>query len=318
MPKKPLPPIAFAITGPTASGKTALSAELAKHHDVEIISVDSALVYRDMNVGTAKPDAAFRNQVPHHLIDIISPLESYSAARFRDDAIQLMQEIYNRGKLPLLVGGTMLYIRALKEGLHELPSANPDVRRQIELEAEQKGWPEIHNQLNAVDPKTASRLKPTDSQRIQRALEIYKVSGRTMSDWLSEPPAVDPLPLPLKTIALMPNDRARLHDAIHHRFDEMIENGLIEEVQSLKAKYPELHLGLPAMRCVGYRQVWEYLADKIPLETMRQKGYAATRQLCKHQLTWMRQMTFDCTIDPFTPTAIHDGINYVETSLKEK
>jgi tRNA dimethylallyltransferase len=282
--------------GPTASGKTAVAAMLAQHLPCEIISVDSAQIYKGMDIGTAKPDAGQRAAVPHHLLDVIEPHESYSAARFRDDALTLMREITERDRIPLLVGGTMLYFQALVEGLNELPEADPVVRLMIDTMAEEKGWPGVHANLQRVDPETAARLDPADSQRIQRALEIYFISGKPMSELLKKPKYVYFPYTPIK-IALVPSDREELHRRIGQRFDRMLEQGLADELKSLREEYG-LEASMPSMRAVGYRQAWEYLSGRIGMDALREQGTAATRQLAKRQLTWLRSMEglteFDC------------------------
>ena len=279
-------PKAILLMGPTASGKTAAALELARHFPIELISVDSAQVFVDMNVGTAKPDAATLAAFPHHLIDLITPEEAYSAARFRNDALACMADIVRRGRIPLLVGGTMLYYKALLEGLAELPAADPAIRAEIDALAATHGWPAVHAELARVDPETARRLHPTDSQRLQRALEIYRLSGVPMSTLLAqgekEPPAYDYLAL-----GLLPADRAVLHTRIAARFDEMLAQGLEDEVSALRQRY-RLSLELPSMRCVGYRQMWEAQDGRIPRGELRDRGIYATRQLAKRQLTWMK------------------------------
>jgi tRNA dimethylallyltransferase len=290
-----LPP-AILIMGPTASGKSVLAMDIARELPVEIVSVDSAQIYRHMDVGTAKPDATARAEVPHHLIDIIEPHESYSAGRFRDDALALMREITERGNIPLLVGGTMLYFRALLEGLNELPEADLAVRMVIDGMAEEAGWPALHRELARVDPETAARLQPNDAQRIQRALEVFYLSGRTMSELLKKPKYIY-VPYRMVRIALIPGDREALHLRIARRFEEMLELGLIGELRRLREEYG-LEPRMPSMRCVGYRQAWAYLDGEYDLATLREKGIAATRQLAKRQLTWLRSMQgiveFDC------------------------
>ena len=291
-----LPP-AIALLGPTASGKSALAMSIAALHAVEIISIDSAQVFRGMNVGTAKPTAAERAAVPHHLIDILDPTDAYSAARFRADTLKLMQEISARGRTPLLVGGTMLYYKSLREGLSDLPAADPVLRAVIELEASRHGWPHMHARLAEVDPPTAARLKPTDAQRIQRALEVHHLSGKPLSSLQQRSGALLDLPVRLVGIALAPSERAVLHQRIAARFDSMLAAGLVEELQELQ-KNNALRADLPAMRCVGYRQAWAYLAGDYDRATLRDKGVFATRQLAKRQLTWLRSMpelrAFDC------------------------
>ena len=289
-------PSAIFLMGPTASGKTAAAVELARHLPVELISVDSALVYQDMNIGTAKPDAATLAVAPHHLIDLIDPTEVYSAAAFRNDALRLMQEISARGKIPLLVGGTMLYFRALRFGLSDLPQADVEVRENIEEQAARHGWPAMHTELSKVDPQTAARIKPNDSQRIQRALEIYHVSGQPMSALLALQEEYL-FPYNLIPLALIPSERKLLHDRIATRFADMLKRGLAEELRELQKKYP-LNSNMASMRCVGYRQAWQYLAGEIDKSSLLEQGIAATRQLAKRQLTWLRGMQdnieFDC------------------------
>ena len=289
-------PSAIFLMGPTASGKTAAAVELARHLPVELISVDSALVYQDMNIGTAKPDAATLAVAPHHLIDLIDPTEVYSAAAFRNDALRLMQEISARGKIPLLVGGTMLYFRALRFGLSDLPQADVEVRENIEQQAARHGWPAMHTELSKVDPQTAARIKPNDSQRIQRALEIYHVSGQPMSALLALQEEYL-FPYNLIPLALIPSERKLLHDRIATRFADMLKRGLAEELRELQKKYP-LNSNMASMRCVGYRQAWQYLAGEIDKSSLLEQGIAATRQLAKRQLTWLRGMQdnieFDC------------------------
>jgi tRNA dimethylallyltransferase len=290
-----LPPAIF-LMGPTASGKTGVAVELVRHLPCEIVSVDSALVYRGMDIGTAKPDAATLKQAPHHLIDLIDPTESYSAAQFRRDALRLMTEISARGRIPLLTGGTMLYFRALLQGLNDLPEADAALRAQLDEQGARLGWPAMHAELARLDPRTAARLQPMDAQRIQRALEVCLLSGRPMSALLERDTAAE-LPCRSIQIALEPGDRAVLHRRIAERFDAMLAAGLLDEVRGLRARY-RLDPALPAMRCVGYRQAWQYLDGQIDESGLREKGIAATRQLAKRQLTWLRSMDgvrrFDC------------------------
>ncbi len=288
-------PPAILLMGPTASGKTAVAIELLRRLPCEIISVDSAQVYRDMNVGTAKPDADILAQAPHHLIDVINPDETYSAARFRDDALALMREITERGNIPLLVGGTMMYFKALTEGLSELPEADPVIRMIIDTMAEEKGWPALHRELARVDPDIAAKLAPNDAQRIQRALEVYYITDRTMSELQKKPKYVY-FPYTPVRIALLPSDRAVLHDRIAERFEAMLELGLISELRKLRRNYA-LEATMPSMRCVGYRQAWDYLDEKISLSQLREQGIAATRQLAKRQLTWLRAMKDIAEVD---------------------
>lgn len=288
--------------GPTASGKTAAALAIAARVPAEIISVDSALVYRGMDIGTAKPTREELVSVPHHLIDIIDPLDSYSVAQFRSATLRLVDEIHGRGKLPLLVGGTMLYFKGLTDGLDDLPGADPAVRAELEDEAARLGWPALHARLATLDPETAARLKPNDAQRIQRALEIIRLSGQPMSALLAQR-APETLPFDLTSFALEPSDRAVLHERIARRFDLMLENdALLDEVEHLRRR-GDLHPGLPSMRCVGYRQAWEYLDGRIDYATMRETGIIATRQLCKRQLTWLRAMPERIVIDCLAPDA---------------
>jgi tRNA dimethylallyltransferase len=278
---------AYALLGPTASGKSRLALELAARHSLEIVSVDSAQVYRGMDIGTAKPTAAERSRVPHHLIDLLDPTERYSAGRFRADCVGAIMEIQGRGKIPLLVGGTMLYYKALAQGIDELPVAEPGLRAQIDARAARHGWPSLHADLAKVDPVTAARLSPNDAQRIQRALEVWELTGRPISEL--QQAAAPPLPFELKAHALIPEDRAELHRRIAERFERMLKDGLVEELAALRKRH-DLHPDLPSMRCVGYRQAWSYLEGEYGMDELRAKGIAATRQLAKRQLTWLRSL----------------------------
>ncbi len=282
-------PRAILLLGPTAAGKTALALHLADRFPVEIVNVDSALVYRDMNIGTAKPGAATLRRYPHHLVDLIDPTEAYSAARFCNDAKAAMTQIVVRGNVPLLVGGTMLYAKALLGGLSDLPAANADVRAELESRALQIGWPAMHQELARVDPQTAQRLKPADSQRIQRALEVFLITGTPISALQTR--ATQPTNFPYRTliIGLMPSDRAVLHQRIANRFDAMLAEGIVDEVRRLRGRYP-LSADMPSMRCVGYRQAWEFIDGNIDEKSLREQGIAATRQLAKRQMTWLRSM----------------------------
>ena len=288
--------MAILLMGPTAGGKSEVALELARRFPVEIVSVDSALVYRHMDIGTAKPDPDTRQKVRHHLIDIIDPTESYSAAQFRDDALEVMAEIFARGRVPLLTGGTMLYFKALREGLSDLPAANEATRSVIDAMAADVGWPAMHRELKRVDPVTAQRLDPNDSQRIQRAMEIFYLTGKPMSELIATREPAE-LPYRLISLALVPGERSALHQRIADRFELMLELGLINEVRELRETY-DLRPGLPSMRCVGYRQVWQYLDGEYGLGELREKAVAATRQLAKRQLTWLRATKdvkeFDC------------------------
>ena len=304
-----LPP-AILLLGPTASGKTALALEIAGRFPVEIISVDSAQVYRGMDVGTAKPSAAERAAVPHHLIDVIDPDQSYSAAQFRADAARLMREIRARGRVPLLVGGTMLYFKALREGLSALPQADAAVRAAVEAEAREKGWPAMHAELVRVDPPAAARIKPGNAQRIQRALEVFRLTGQPLSALqgarVADAPRFRFLPL-----ALVPSQRALLHRRIEARFEAMLGGGLVEELAALRRKYA-LHPGLPSMRCVGYRQAWEHLEGAYDRAELRDRGIYATRQLAKRQLTWLRAMPEPKVFDCFAPDLGAQVLHYLD------
>ncbi len=306
------------IAGPTASGKTAAALAIAQRHRVEIVSVDSALVYRGMDIGTAKPSAQELAQVPHHLINIRDPLQAYSAAEFARDATRLIAEIRARGALPLLVGGTMLYFKALWEGLDEMPAADPLVRAGLEAQAALVGWPAMHAQLALVDPATAARLAPADSQRIQRALEVWQVSGRALSSFHQNKNATKDIAtkrlftLAPRVISLEPASRAWLHSRIAQRFAAMLQAGLVAEVQALRAR-GDLSPELPSMRCVGYRQAWELL-DAPPLNaaTLQELGTIATRQLAKRQLTWMRSFPDRTVVPCDAPAALHKVLSLVD------
>lgn len=294
-----LPPAIF-LMGPTASGKTALTIALAQALPIELISVDSALVYRDMNIGTAKPDAQTLQLAPHFLIDLISPLQAYSAAQFRQDALALMQAITQRGRIPVLVGGTMLYFNALQSGLSQLPQADPSVRAELDAQAAQIGWPAMHAKLAKIDPETAARLQTTDTQRIQRALEVYTLTGQSMTA-LHQQQTSEPLPYRLLKLSLVPSQRSVLHERIADRFAAMLQQGLIAEVEQLQRMYPELKIALPSMRCVGYRQTLQYLAGEFDQAELLNRGVYATRQLAKRQLTWLRGMDDTLNIDCLAP-----------------
>ena len=303
-----LPP-AIVLMGPTASGKSALALEIARHFPVEILSVDSAQVYRGMDLGTAKPAAAERAAVQHHLIDIIDPEQSYSAAQFRADALRLMREISGRGRLPLLAGGTMLYFKALREGLSDLPQADAAVRAALEAEAGEKGWPALHAELARIDPITAARLQPGDAQRIQRALEVFRLSGKPLSA-LQGARVADAAQYRFVPLALVPAERSLLHRRIELRFEAMLAAGLVEELAALRRRYA-LHAGLPSMRCVGYRQAWEHLEGAYDRATLRERGIYATRQLAKRQLTWLRAMAEPRAFDCFAPELSGQVLHYL-------
>jgi tRNA dimethylallyltransferase len=283
------------LLGPTASGKTAAVDALARRLPIELVSVDSALVFRDMDIGTAKPTPAERARCPHHLIDIVSPEDAYSAARFAGDARRLIADIRARGNIPLLAGGTMLYIKALRDGLSDLPQADPALRADIDRRAVALGWPALHAELARLDPDAAARLKPTDAQRIQRALEIVTLTGRPLAESYAKREDDALLP-PMTVVSLEPSERAWLHARIATRFDAMLEQGFVDEVRRLRARYA-LTPSMPSMRCVGYRQAWQHLDGGIDAQTLRDTGIYATRQLAKRQLTWLRSMQIDRRID---------------------
>lgn len=308
-------PLVVAIMGPTASGKTAAALAIAKSIPCEIISVDSALIYRGMDIGTAKPSYEERSQVPHHLIDILDPSHSYSVKQFRDDASRLITDIQARSKLPLLVGGTMLYFKALRDGLDDLPSADLALRSQLDMEIARHGTAALHARLRELDPITAERLNPNDTQRVQRAMEIILLSGQPMSSQLDKADKPE-LPFELMSLALEPSDRKVLHDRIAQRFDAMLsaKPGLIEETATLKQR-SDLHSGLPSIRCVGYRQAWDYLDGKINRDNLREMGIAATRQLAKRQLTWLRSMPDRHVIDCLSPNPTEQILSLVTAKL---
>jgi tRNA dimethylallyltransferase len=292
-------PHAIFLMGPTASGKTGVAVELVRHLPVELISVDSALVFRDMDIGTAKPDVATLARAPHHLIDIIAPTEAYSAAAFRHDALRLMADITQRGRIPLLVGGTMLYFKALREGLNDLPQSDPTVRATLDAEIAEHGIGHLHRELAKIDAETAARLKPADTQRIQRAMEIYRLTGQPMSELIAEQQSAE-LPYRITSIALVPGDRAQLHARIATRFKAMLDQGLVDELRMLREKYP-LYPNMTAMRCVGYRQAWQFIEGEIDNVQLLETGIAATRQLAKRQLTWLRSMPENIELDCLPP-----------------
>nr|WP_315486786.1 tRNA (adenosine(37)-N6)-dimethylallyltransferase MiaA [uncultured Undibacterium sp.] len=304
----------IAIMGPTASGKTAAALAIAREVPAEIISVDSALVYRDMNIGTAKPNAEELAAAPHHLIDIIDPSESYSVAQFLSDSARLVKEIRARGKLPILVGGTMMYYKALMNGIDDLPPADAAIRAQLDADMAAIGAAGLHARLAELDPVTAARLKPNDSQRIQRALEIYMVTGQAMSSLIAQQTRAA-APFELLSISLEPSDRSFLHERIAKRFDIMLEQGFIEEVRQLKLR-PELNADLPSIRCVGYRQAWDYLDGSIDHQEMRERGIIATRQLAKRQLTWCRsipeRLIVDCIQDNVSEQVLSHSLNMLK------
>ncbi len=306
-------PIAVFLMGPTASGKTDLAVELVRRLPVEIISVDSAMIYRDMDIGTAKPGPEVLTEAPHRLIDILDPAEAYSVARFREDALQHMAEITTAGRIPLLVGGTMLYFRALQQGLAALPEADPELRARLEAEGAELGWEAMHARLAEVDPISAQRIHPNDPQRLQRALEVYELSAGVPLSELWQQQQAEPPPYRVIKLAVAPDDRAALHERIALRFQLMLKQGLIEEVEALFRRgdlYPEL----PSIRCVGYRQVWQYLTGEISREEMVEKGIIATRQLAKRQFTWLRSeenlswfATFDSSLQEKVLKFLSDG-----------
>ena len=296
-------PKAFAVLGPTAGGKTGLALRLAQRFPLEIISLDSALVYRGMDIGTAKPTDEELASVPHHLIDIISPLQSYSAAEFAADCLRLCGEISARGRMPLIVGGTMMYFHALVNGLNDLPQADAGVRAQLQAQKAEQGIEGLYRRLCEVDAATAARLKPGDSQRIERALEVFLLTGRPLSDHLAVQTAYR-VPLRLHTLVLFPQRRELLHEAIARRFRLMLEQGFLEEVGRLKAEYPSLTAEHNSMRCVGYRQAWDYLDGACAYDAFVDAGIASTRQLAKRQLTWLRKTEADTLLDPYDGTDV--------------
>lgn len=308
------------IAGPTASGKTAAAMAIAQRHQVEIISVDSALVYRGMDIGTAKPTRDELAAVPHHLIDIRDPLQAYSAAEFVADASRLIDEIGARGKLPLLVGGTMLYFKALFDGLDDMPKADAAVRAALADEAAAQGWPALHAELARVDPATAARLAPNDSQRISRALEVFRVSGQPLSFFHAQGAAKKAvaadggIAAPL-LVSLEPQDRGWLHERIAQRFDAMLAAGFVDEVKTLRAR-GDLNPDLPSMRCVGYRQAWEALDGDYPMAELRDKGIFATRQLAKRQITWLRSMPRRQVVACDGPDALQQVLELVDTQIQ--
>lgn len=296
--------------GPTASGKTDLALKLCQAMPCEIISVDSALIYKDMNIGTAKPTQEERAIAPHHLIDIIDPAESYSAANFRTDALKLIDEVKSRGRTPLLVGGTMLYFKVLIEGLSPLPEASPEVRLNIQQDADEKGWDWLHRFLQDIDPVSAQRIHPNDPQRLVRAIEVFKITGQSLTELTKK---CEPgLTYPVKQFMILPQDRAWLHNRIEQRFDIMLQQGLEDEVAGLMNR-GDLHLDLPSMRCVGYRQMWEYLEGKCNKDEMRFRGIVATRQLAKRQYTWLRSWTDAQQLDVTSDKALDKLISECQT-----
>ena len=308
----PTEPRYVALAGPTASGKTAVALAIARRRPVEIVSVDSALIYRGMDIGTAKPTSAELAAAPHHLIDIRDPRETYSAAAFVTDARRLIDEIAARGRLPLLVGGTMLYFKALFDGIDAMPAADPAVRAQLEAEAAEKGWPAMHAQLAKVDPESAARLAPHDSQRLQRALEVWHTSGRTLSSFhaaRADTGAAQGM-APAAFVSLEPGDRTWLHARIAQRFEAMLSAGLIAEVQALRDR-GDLQPDLPSMRCVGYRQTWEALDGLWPIDELRERGITATRQLAKRQMTWLRSMPQRQVVAADSPDALAQVVDRV-------
>jgi tRNA dimethylallyltransferase len=311
------PPLVICLAGPTAAGKSASTLALAERWPLEIVNVDSATIYRGMDIGTAKPSPAEQAQVPQHLLDIRDPAQSYSAAEFRADALRLIDEIRARGRIPLLAGGTMMYYKALRDGLDDLPQADPSLRAELEARAARDGWPALHAELARLDPVTAARLAPNDSQRIQRALEICQLSGQPMSALLGRQRAAagddDNRYL---TISLEPSERAALHARIEQRFDAMLANGLLEEVRGLHAR-ADLHPGLPSVRCVGYRQMWAHLDGEISLEEAREQGIAATRQLAKRQITWLRAQPERVIVDCLAADAVAQTIDAVAAALAD-
>lgn len=313
----PTAPLVICLAGPTAAGKSASTLALAERWPLEIVNVDSATIYRGMDIGTAKPSPAEQALVPQHLLDILDPAQSYSAAEFRADALRLIDEITARGRIPLLAGGTMMYYKALRDGLDDLPQADPALRAELEARAARDGWPALHAELARLDPVTAARLAPNDSQRIQRALEICQLSGQPMSALLGrQRAAAGEADNRYLTISLEPSERAALHARIEQRFDAMLANGLLDEVRGLHAR-ADLHPGLPSVRCVGYRQMWAHLDGEISLEDAREQGIAATRQLAKRQITWLRAQPERVIVDCLAADAVAQTIDAVATALAD-
>lgn len=305
---KPLPPALF-LMGPTASGKTDLAIELCENLPFEIISVDSALIYRGMDIGTAKPSAAELKKTPHQLIDILDPAQSYSVAEFRKDALLAMQDITARGNIPLLVGGTMMYYKSLIDGLSPLPESNQSVRKIIEAQAEEYGWDTLHQQLAEIDPSSAKRIHPNDPQRLIRALEVYRLTNRSMTDLMAT--KSDPIPYNIKQFCIAPDDRKILHQRIYDRFQLMLDIGFQAEVEKLKNR-GDLHLNLPSIRCVGYRQMWQHLDGDFGFNEMCEKSIAATRQLAKRQLTWLRGWKNIYSLDTFSSNNLSKVIKLIQ------
>jgi tRNA dimethylallyltransferase len=297
--------------GPTASGKTDLAIELCRYHPFELISVDSALVYRGMDIGTAKPDPALLEKYPHHLIDIRDPSEAYSASAFRADAEFLMHEIVARNRIPLLVGGTMLYFKTLRDGMADLPPANREVRQQINALAKAEGWGAVHRELGIVDPESAARIHANDPQRLQRAVEIFRVTGSTMTQLHRQKSGTGTLPFKLCQIAIVPRNRLALHEKISERFNKMLENGFLEEVKTLQER-GDLHADMPAIRAVGYRQLWQHLQGEIAYDKMVELGTTATRQLAKRQLTWLRSWPDLQLLEFESPRIVEQALKYVD------
>ncbi len=307
-------PLLICLAGPTASGKSAASLALAQRWPIELIIMDSATIYRGMDIGTAKPSLQEQALAPHHLLDIRDPAQAYSAAEFARDAAVLAQDIRQRGRIPVLCGGTMLYYKALREGLNALPGADPEIRQALDAEASERGWPALHAELARVDPATAARLAPNDSQRLQRALEIWRSSGRAMSDWLAQPPQPVLPGWRFLTISLEPSDRSVLHTRIAQRYQAMIHAGLLDEVRALYAR-PDLHPGLPSIRCVGYRQLWDYLDERVSLEQAIEQAIAATRQLAKRQITWLRSLPQRVPVDCLSDQAVAEVAQHCAQAL---
>ena len=305
---------AVCLMGPTASGKTDLAVALVETLPMDIISVDSVMVYRGMDIGSAKPDAGTLARAPHRLIDICDPAEPYSAARFRDDALREMADITAQGRIPLLVGGTMLYFRALLNGLSTLPSADADIRTRLEAEAEADGWASLHRRLAEVDPAAAARIHPNDPQRLQRALEVYELTGTPLSELQQSQQADQPLPYRIIKLAVAPADRTILHERIAQRYELMLQNGLVDEVEALRQR-GDLHQDMPALRAVGYRQVWEYLGGSLNYTEMVERGIIATRQLAKRQFTWLRSEPDLTLLDSLARGLRETALKFIEQAL---